>query len=391
MKYFVFTMMLLLTIAARSDTSHAEPPTLRPEVMSSRTLLASSRETLISLPITVETLKGKVATEFQLTYFRPPGDGPFPIAIVHHGRNEDNSEPSRHRISFASEYFRRRGFAVLVPTRVGYGGLGSKIDPDRGPPVCDVTAARAQIASVLAHTEAALAFARRQPWADPSRVILAGQSVGGYTSVAAAPRVPGVVAVFNFAGGVGARLKNPGKPGCPERVTRVLDEAGKKLRVPTLWVYARNDQAWGPELPKAWHKAFVDSGGNAQFVEIANLPGNGHDAINSGFKHWRRPADALMQKLGFEAPSEPDAPKPTNYAALGDVKRLPTKHPKAAEAYERFLATDLPRAFVIGPSGAWAYRGGMPLALKEALAACQRSAHETCAPYVVDDQVVWVP
>ena len=91
------------------------------------------------------------------------------------------------------------GFAVIVPTRRGYGesegrwaeAYGSCSDPD-------YYGAGLETARDL---KAALDAVRKEPWADTRRVVLAGQSAGGFGSVAASSKpFDGLVAVVNFAG-----------------------------------------------------------------------------------------------------------------------------------------------------------------------------------------------
>ena len=84
------------------------------------------------------------------------------------------------------------------------------------------------------------------------------------------------------------------------------------------------------------------------------------------------------------------APPPaTDFAALSDVDKVPFLKPSGRDGYKVFLAKQLPRAFAIAPSGAWAWSemGDDPLA--RALANCQRHAKTDCKLYAVDDQVVW--
>lgn len=360
--------------------------------MSAHQFLAPLRETLVTLAITVPTADGvRHATEFQLTYYRPQGDGPFPLAVFHHGRGADNSYPSRSRGGLIVEYLARRGFAVLLPTRVGYGGLGRTVDPEVGPGGCNLAAAERQIANVLAHTEAAIAFARRQPWADAGRVLIAGGSVGGYTSVVIAGRgVAGVIGVLNFAGGTGGNPKRrPATPCNPERLSQVLAAAGRGSRVATLWVYAENDKFWGPKHPRDWHRAFVAGGGNAELLMLGPLGSDGHEILVPGFPQWRPVADRFLERLGFPPPRTPDAPPATAFAALADESKVPANDNARTSGYARFLRSDLPRAFVIAPNGGWAFASGRVSSLVDALARCAAATKMTCKPYAVDDSVVW--
>ena len=385
-------LALAFAFALPLGMARAEPPLLRPEVMDAHAFAVDYNETLVTLPVRVQIADGSyLNAEFQLTVFRPTGVGPFPLALVNHGRGPDRTYPSRVRGNRLVTYFVRRGFAVLVPTRAGYGGLGSRIDPEVGLRACDDMSIDRQISSVAAHTLAALDYAKAQPWADMSRVIVSGGSVGGYTSVVAAARgVPGALAVMNFAGGSGGNpKKSPGKPCNPERITKVFAKAGQTLRLPTLWVYAANDAYWGEALPKAWHAAFTQAGGRAEFVGLGTIEGEGHNAVGEGFAGWRKPADVFLTRLGFSAPVTLGAPKASGFAALEDAAKMPLQTAAAQAGYRNFLRADLPRVFVMSPGGAWAFRSGKPDSLSDALAHCTKGAKTACTPYAVDDAVVW--
>jgi dienelactone hydrolase len=382
-----------LAIPAPTPAS-AEPPRLRPEIMAAHQFLAEYRETLLSLPITVRTIGDRpLKTEFQLTHFRPAGDGPFPVAILQHGRSPDRSTPSRYRGGRMTNYFLRRGFAVFVPTRVGFGGLGVRVDPENWQRPCADNWLEPQMTSVATHARATLDYAKTLPWIDQTRVILAGQSVGGYTSLTTAARgMPGIIGVVNLAGGSGARAKAPrGEPGCADYMPKYFRDAGKTLRVPTLWVYAENDQYWGTKHPRIWHKAFIDAGGKAEFVSAGKIEGDGHSELTNTIHAWRPPTDAFLTKIGFPSRTSPKAPPKTNFARLDDVTKLPSTLPGAIRAYQQFLLADVPRAFVIAPNGLWISNTNDPQSLDQAMRRCTALSNLACKPYAVDDAIVWVP
>jgi hypothetical protein len=74
---------------------------------------------------------------------------------------------------------------------------------------------------------------------------------------------------------------------------------------------------------------------------------------------------------------------------VDEIARVPYVSARTQEEqYARFLKSDLPRAFVVSPSGTWAWKRG-PGAVKSALETCQKSSRTPCALYAVDDRVVW--
>jgi dienelactone hydrolase len=111
--------------------------------------------------------------------FRPDGDRPVPLVIINHGspRSAADRPGLTARFAFASEWFVRRGFAVAVPTRRGYGQTGGGWAEDSGS--CNspdyFSAGRATAADI----RAALVYMREQPFVDRERVVLVGQSAAG--------------------------------------------------------------------------------------------------------------------------------------------------------------------------------------------------------------------
>lgn len=55
-----------------------------------------------------------ITKEMVVTQFKPNGEGPFPIAILMHGRSyKDRSKPGRERFLQATKYFVNRGFRCV--------------------------------------------------------------------------------------------------------------------------------------------------------------------------------------------------------------------------------------------------------------------------------------
>lgn len=111
--------------------------------------------------------------------------------------------------------------------------------------------------------------------------------------------------------------------------------------------------------------------------------------IGTGFALWRPVVDQFIAGLGFASPKTPSPPAPTKFAPLADASMLPLVRQEAKdEGYRRFLNSDLPRAFAIGPKGEWAFITG-DNAMARALERCAASAQTNCKLYAVDDEVVW--
>jgi len=117
----------------------------------------------------------------------------------------------------------------------------------------------------------------------PGKVVVVGQSGGGWGSIALASlNPPSVQAIVTFAAGRGGRVD--GKPNnkcAPDKLVAATGEFGRTARVPMLWIYAENDTYFGPELTKRMHDAFVAAGGNAEYRVLPPFGSDGHFMIDS--------------------------------------------------------------------------------------------------------------
>lgn len=359
-------------------------------------LAVDLHETIVWLPVTVKLVSGKShAGQMIVTHYRPDGDGPFPAIIMNHGRapaKEKRAEPPRFRHTGIVQYWIRRGFAVLVPTRLGYGETGLDPDPEYAG-TCNNRDYRTVLTAMIAQIRVALEFAATLPWVDTKRVILMGQSQGGFASIGASGHdLSGVIGAINFAGGAGGDPDNrPGQPCSPAQISAVLSLAGKRAKSPMLWLYSENDKHWGAEWPRKWHAAYTKGGARAELKMFPPVSDNGHALMDKGFRLWRPVVDQFMGTLGFAAPKSKDAPAPTGFASIEEADKLPhVGDDVKSDAYQKFLDADVPRAFAISSDGVWVWRTGEN-APQQALEGCQQGSKRICKLYAVDDAVVWKP
>ncbi len=372
---------------ARAQEAPPEAPKLADDI----------HETIGKVPVTVKLLSGQsYSGAMVVTHFRPDGAGPFPIVIFNHGRatsKEKRATPPRMRYTAVARYWVRRGFAVFVPTRLGYGDSGLDPDPENAGGGCDSRDFAQPIAVIIKSTEAVLAFAKSQPWTDGKRVIVMGQSYGGMGAVGISGESwPGLIAAINFAGGGGGDPDaHPEKPCSPTRLAELYNAVGKHASVPMLWLYAQNDKYWGADWPRKWHAAYVGGGGRAEFAPFPPVGDNGHRLIDQGFALWRPVLDRFIAKFGIAPPKARNAPPATDFARLDDATKLPFVKPDVkTDGYMKFLNADVPRALAIGKNGAWSWRRGVD-SPQQALDDCATRANEPCQLYAVDDAVVWKP
>jgi dienelactone hydrolase len=377
--------------------AQAPPPPSAPEAEEAPKLAEDIHETIARVPVTVKLLSGKQHRgQFIVTHFRPKGDGPFPVVVMNHGRaaaRAKRAKPPRFRSTVIARFWIRRGFAVFVPTRLGYGDAGLDPDPENSGR-CDARNYGLVLATMVDQIGATVEFAKSLPWVDPTRVVIMGQSYGGLASIGSSARaLPGLVGAINFAGGGGGDpVKRPAHPCSPDQLSGVLREAGKQAKVPMLWLYSENDKYWGSQWPRRWHAAYTKGGGKADMTMFPPVDEDGHKLISKGFRMWRPVVDQFVGKLGFPVPRSSNAPPASGFAHLEESAKLPfVQETVKTDGYQKFLDADVPRAFAIAPTGNWAWRFGVPDAVDQALASCARSAKQACRLYAVDDAVVWQP
>ena len=260
--------------------------------------------------IPVREARGDVA-QMVTTWFLPPGAGPFPVVVFSHGRAPGVDGRANIEIGVSRtqlHYWLAKGVAVVSPVRPGYGhSTGGDVEDSgvhhdaAGRCTTRPDFSKTADAAVLT-VSATLAWLHDQPWADSSDVLLVGQSVGGLTTVAAgALNPPGVVGYVNFAGGTGGNPeRSPGVSCDPGQLQGIYAQYGQATHVPNLWIYAINDQYWGPAVPVQWHDAFAKGGSATSFVHADAVPdGDGHGLSHHAASLWAPAVDAFIGRIGF--------------------------------------------------------------------------------------------
>jgi dienelactone hydrolase len=169
-----------------------------------------------------------------------------------------------------------RGFAVLVPERLGHGATGGSYLEDQGG--CDeadyARAARATAAQIaLAHE-----FMRGQPFIRKDSAVIIGHSAGGWGALALAHESPDVLsAIIAFAPGRGGHANDaPGQVCAPQTLLAAAALFGKSARVPVTWLVAANDSYFPPQLSRRLSDAFRSSGDKVDFHMLAADGSEGH-------------------------------------------------------------------------------------------------------------------
>ncbi len=323
----------------------------------------------------------------EVTVFQPDGPGPFPLAVVNHGASGQTSsrDMPRQRASFAADYFLSRGYAVALPMLRGYAGSGSI-------PVhyeCDVLRAALDNARDIA---AIIKQLTMRPNIDATRIIVAGQSYGGFNTLALGTLgLPGVKGLISFAGG----LRVSDCKGQDENLISSATYLGGHEPVPSIWFYGDNDKIFPPTTWRAMYSRFWSAGGRADLVAFGNFMDDAHQMLGhlEGLPIWTPKVDSFLSRVGMPSsliyPTYMPTPFPaaTHYAAIDDDSKLPYPSDKVRAAYQKFLQLKFTRVFVVSPTGILSGSGGFdPIA--RTLELC-RQRFADCQLYAVDNDVVW--
>ncbi len=354
----------------------------------SQELSAALNEEVLSIP-----KKGRFFTvNLEVTIFKPALEGVFPVVVINHGKAlGDPRFQSRYRPTNAARFFLQRGYAVVVPMRQGF----SKSEGGYIGGGCNVESnGIAQAEDV----KAVMDFVVQQSWSDKEKVLIAGQSHGGWTTLAfGSENYPGVRGLVNFAGG----LKQESCTAWESVLARAAAEYAKTTKAPSIWFYGDNDSYFSPFTFNGMFEKYTAAGGNAQLVAFGVFENDAHSMFSSrkGETIWQPKIDAFMRQVGLPADivypkfagiQRMAPPAPTDFAGINDVLAVPFLTEKGREGYKNFLTKQYPRAFAIAPSGRWAWTEMGDDPLKRALDTCHKNNNQVCRLYAVDDQVVWV-
>jgi dienelactone hydrolase len=242
--------------------------------------------------LTIRTPDGARPITLEGTFYPPPGRAPAPLAIFTHGSDVGRNQLRSWSFSTEAHWLRDDGFAVLVLMRRGRGsseGINGEEDfgRDHDGGLIDVSAGVAQAVEDL---DSAIAYGRTLPGVKPGKVLLAGQSRGGFLAMHYAGLKPGeVLGVVNFCGGW--------YPYGPVTTPYYANAGrGAATEVKQLWLYADNDRLYKEDLIREYHQAFAAAGGSVRFELLHGVPGDGH-LLRLYPDRWRAIADQFLAPL----------------------------------------------------------------------------------------------
>ena len=319
---------------------------------------------------------------YEAMVVRPARGGTFPLVVLNHGAPRDRERAKDSRVASWTAVaieFARQGYVAAAFLRQGFGAsTGRMIDSSGSCNSPDYIGSGGNTARQIADAIAAL---KRESYVDASRIVVAGQSAGGFGSLALAARPPeGAAAVLNFAGGRGS--PRPDEVCNPHALVDAIRHFGASARLPTLWVYAQNDHFFGPKLAGEMFDAWSRAGAKGEFVAAPEFGEDGHMLFGAmGIPIWRGYASAFLAKLALPAWTTPPEDAP---AKLDRPNGLGKTGTQGFEDYRR--STNYHKAFAMGDRGRWTWQAGYATREEAADAALRRCTERgSCRVVFIDD------
>ncbi|MGD9919985.1 MAG: dienelactone hydrolase family protein [Pseudorhodoplanes sp.] len=288
----------------------------------------------------------------------------LPVALITHGKSSHLTDMLESK---ASDYIgpardlARRGWLAVVVMRRGF---GQSDGPMAAAVSCSTTSFADRFAADADDLEGALTAVTRRPDADPSRAIAIGVSAGGAAVVALAARNPkNLRGVISISGGL--RM-----PDCPKEdvLVNAFRDFGLVSRIPNLWIYARNDSFFGPELVERLQTVFLDGGGDIKLVMYPKFGKDGHSLFNAaaGKLQWLMEMDAFLRFHGLPAARRDH---------IADLMKLLRLESRQRGFLDRYLAAPTYKVMAQTADGKHHFTqfgaGSLDVARKAALKACE--------------------
>ncbi|CAN5301378.1 alpha/beta fold hydrolase [soil metagenome] len=227
-----------------------------------------------------------VPTQDQITpsravLFRPPGKGPFRLAVIAHASTQNRlaraQMPQPEYPALAAALV-ARGFAVLIPQRLGHGKTGGPYLEDQEG--CDNAEYAMSARSTAEAITTALTFMRMQAFIRKDAAVIVGHSAGGWGALALADQShASISSIIVFAPGRGGRASDRAGNICaPDKLVAAAAEFGDGAKIPVTWLVAENDSYFPPEFSKKMADAFIEAGDDK--VDFRVLPAFGNEG------HW---------------------------------------------------------------------------------------------------------
>jgi pimeloyl-ACP methyl ester carboxylesterase len=247
---------------------------------------------------------GKI--DLSVWVYRPVRNDRHQVVLYSHGSTGGQAvSPKEPWVSELApmEYFVKRGYTYVVVSRRGVGeSQGTYLEevpyyPGKGTVEENTDLAPAALESAVADTSAVidhLVLGKLSPVG--AKIIFIGVSRGGFLSLVMGARRPEITAgVVNFVGGW-LSINDAWPPVLNARRLKwtqdQLTEAGKTIKIPTLWLYGAADSAYTETTTRSFFASFTANGAKAEY----HLVGKGH-GIAAHPEVWSAILNRYMSEL----------------------------------------------------------------------------------------------
>jgi dienelactone hydrolase len=243
-------------------------------------------EEVIFIPLLVSD--GSVRLE--TTVFYPKGEGMHPLIVINHGANgklPSYHDQERFRPTELAKYFLARGYLVVAPMREGF---------SQSTGTCHFHCDHAHYALTYSRDiEGVIKYFVANGEADPANVLVAGQSNGGMVTLGYAANAPAAKAIINISGGVNTERGN-----CAWQAGMIsaASELGAKTVIPSLWLYAKDDDIFPPSVSQPFFDAYKAGGAKTTMIMFGE---GGHGfALHGGSQRvWGATVSEFLEYSGL--------------------------------------------------------------------------------------------
>jgi len=239
--------------------------------------------------------------------FRPAGAGPFRLAVIAHASTQNvlrRAQMPQPEYPALVTLLVARGFAVLVPERLGHGATGGRYVEDQGG--CDEADYARAGRATAEEISLALKFLRKQDFIRKDAAVVIGHSAGGWGALALASADPRTIsAITVFAPGRGGHAnEEPNRICAPHTLLVAAAGFGKAARIPVTWLVADNDTYFAPKFSQRLADAFRGSGGRVDFHVLSAVGSEGHWMIETeaGVKAASSELDRVLKPAAGRTP-----------------------------------------------------------------------------------------
>lgn len=257
-----------------------------------QSVLAGERRERLQIPFPAN--RNGEAVHLEGLLLIPDGPGPFPLAVLNHGTGAQAKRQKPEDLDFLARWFLDRGWAAATVMRRSFGKSGGLYHEAYSCPNPDYLKAGQRAAEDV---RASVAHLRDLPGIDKDRIVLVGQSSGGWAVLAAAAEaIPGVRGTVSFAGGRGGNPK--GERNCPpeENLIEAGRSFGRQAKVPSLWIYAANDNLTPIDLMRRVQEAYAQGSGDSILRYYDDPKAGGHFVLRHP-EYWGGELEVFLARV----------------------------------------------------------------------------------------------